>query len=126
MCIGEAYDLHCDQKGLTTLLNGDVVSQMLNSHDKWLCGTQESMEAVEHRKCTILARNLTLSCNLQPDITPAHLFQPTPTPHSVFLCIRKDFFKCIPMTYENNTQPMNITHLLPIQLDPEKFLQLLL
>jgi len=30
------------------VVNGDVVSSMLNSHNKWLCRPQR-MEAVEHK-----------------------------------------------------------------------------
>lgn len=67
-----------------------------------------------------------LPWSMQPDITPAHQFQPTSTPHSIPLCIRKYFFKYTPITYKNSWKPMNITHLLPIQLDPEQFLRLLL
>jgi len=40
-------------KGLTMVVNGDMVSSMLNSHNKWLC-SPEGTEAAEHRNALSL------------------------------------------------------------------------
>ena len=92
MWIGRAYHMHCDQ-------------ERTNHGSKWRCGQLNAK--VTKNGCVDLRvwrqwktemhypsqKFNSLSCSFQPDSTPAHLFQPTSTPHSILLCIRKYFFK---------------------------------
>jgi len=81
------------------------------------------------QKCTILARNLILFHEACNQILHQHTYSSQHLHHIPYFYALENIssnIKYTPMNYENNSQSMNITHLLPIQLDQEKFLQLLL
>jgi len=80
-------------------------------------------------KCTILARNLTLFHEACNQILHQHTYSSQHLHHIPYFYALENIslnIKYTPMTYENNSQHMNITHLLKIQMDPEEVLQLLL